>query len=255
MIKEKNKNLISDDQLLRFSDSIGTGASFDKAFADAGFFLSDKKAYAELETFFKLEHKLRRAKTSIVLPIAFAEHILEKISVSPSSSIGEVPSSTPIVSHYSVLDKTVRMFARPSWKIGAPIAVMFLALSTILSDSARRDSSIVLAPRPLVTSSQTETLLSMNLSTLKTDTQDVAPSTSLAINNAPANRKMPTQVQGVMSVSNEADPTPKTLESVLAMLTEEAESDVGFSRSGDGDIAIDLSGVSRLEQPYDETTI
>ena len=254
----KNKNLISDEQLLRFSDALASGASFDKAFADAGFFLSDQKAYAELQTYAALEAGLKSMNTSITPDAAFVEKLLSGLNTPPAALINEASTQVGMKSPYvGVFDRMFQMAARPTWKVAAPIAVMFLALSTILGVSARRDATAVLSPETLVTSSEIEPGLAMRSKTLNTNSVEAIPSTSTSANtnasDAPQGRTLLMQIN-TPSV-NVADTTPETLDGIFASLEAETALELGTSSDIDADITLDARETSSLTEPYDETTI
>ncbi len=256
----KNNNLISDEQLLRFSDAALLGASFDKAFADAGFFLSNKKEYAELQAYAALEGKLKSMKTSISPDAVFVEKLLAKLDanvvlpVVPLTSV-TMPDQALKSPYVGAFDRMMQLAARPSWKVAAPIMVMFLALSTILGVSARRDSSVVLSSEMLVTSNNTEPNLAMRSKTLVTNSADAIPSISTIMNDATQSRMVLTQAGGEKANVTVADSTPETLDGVFALL--EQESVVDLSSMGDTDAytVLDASVTNSLTQPYDETTI
>ncbi len=254
----KSNNLISDEQLLRFSDATQGGASFDKAFADAGFFLSDKNEYAELKSYAALELKLKSMKTSISPDAAFAEKLLAKLDTkldlptTPLSreTIEERAVKSPYVGNF---DRMMQIVARLSWKVAAPIAVMFLALSTMLGVTMRRDSSVVLSPETLVTGSNEEPSLAMRSTTLVTNSPDAVPSLSTSGSSASQGRMV--LLQGEAQSTNVADSTRETLDGVFALLEEETVADISSSQDVDRDMMLDASEINSLTQPYDETTI
>lgn len=253
-MKHKNDNLINDEQLLRFSDATLSGASFDKAFADAGFFLSDKKEYAELKTYVALEAGLKKLKTSITPDAAFVENLLAKLELPAAPFVEETVSSEELKSPYvGTFDRLWEMTARKSWKIAAPIAVMFLALSTMLGVSARRDSSVVLSPETLTTAQDTAPSLAMRSKTLVTTSADAIPSASTSASDAPEGRMM--LMQGNGAGANVADTTPETLDGVFALLEVETAADVNNSQATDADLILDVKETNSLAQPYDEKTI
>ncbi len=254
MKPSKNNNLISDEQLLRFSDTIASGGSFDKAFADAGFFLSDKKAYAELQTFAALEGKLKSVKTSIVPDDAFVEKLLSRLNAAPVMLGSEVPPREAVKSPYvGVLGRMLEMAARPSLRVAAPIAVLFLALSTMLGVSARRDATVVLSPETLSTSSSIEPGLAIRSKTLVTNSTDAIPSPSTN-ESAPSQGRMMLMQTNAPS-ANVADTTPETLDGVFALLELETAADLASSGDTDADTTLDAQETSSLTHPYDETTI
>lgn len=249
----KNKNLISDEQLLRFSDAIASGASFDKAFADAGFFLSDKKEYRELQAYAALEGKLNNMKASMTPDSVFVEKFLAGISLPAAPISGEEVSPQALKSPYvGAFGRMVQLAARPTWKVAAPIAVMFLALSTMLGVSARRDSTVVFSPDALLTAHNTEPTLAMHTPTLITNSANAIP-TATSVTEAPQGRMM--LMQGNNTNENVADTTPETLDGVFALLEEETVTDVGALGDTDADTVLDVSETNSLTQLYDESTI
>ncbi len=254
MKHNKNDNLISDEQLLRFSDAIASGASFDKAFAEAGYFLSDKKEYAELKTYVALESSLKKFKISVTPDIIFVESLLAKLELHAAPFVQDTVPSEVLKSPYvGTFDRMWQMAARPSWKVAAPIAVMFFALSTMLGVSVRRDSSVVLSPEILVTPQDTAPSLATRSKTLVTNSADAILSPSTSESDATQGRIM--LMQGNGTGTNVADTTPETLDGVFALVDVEIAADVNNSQATDVDLLLDVKETNSFLQPYDETTI
>ena len=184
---------------------------------------------------------LSATRSSLKPDAALLRKTLTKLPTAAAGHLSPLAAGEAVPSPYSG-GTTNRLYARvSSWRIATPVIVLFLAIAAIIGVAPKKGQA------PTVSLVNQEFAVPVSLPTAE-------PSTFA---EAPASKAAPNMMISKMSLSTVPSTTPQNVGELIALLSNEADGDVGLGVSDVNDplYSVDVASVDALQQSYDTQTI